>query len=75
MQLKRAIGGYIRGTYKDIIELTLLREAPYCNTCRGCVYDSGMRYRYCWFNWEILPAFDKAIGAECPVEWRLDDES
>ena len=74
MNLKKAKGGYYRGRYEQAIDLTILQETPCCNTCRACVYDSGMRYRYCFFTGEILPAFDKLIGAECPINWRLEDE-
>ena len=73
MQIKRAAGGYYHGTYGGPIPLTLLRESPGCNTCKACVYDSGMRYRYCFFTGEILPVFDKLIGAYCPIKWEEED--
>lgn len=72
MKLKRASGMYYRGEYHGI-PLSILRDAPYCSSCRACVYNSGLRNRYCWLTWEILPMFDCAIGAECPVEWREEN--
>lgn len=69
MQIRKASGGYYHGTYSGSIKLTILQETPCCNTCKACVYDSGMRYRYCFFTGEILPAFDRLIGSQCPIEW------
>lgn len=73
MKIRKAVEGFYRGSYPKG-EISLLKEAPCCQTCKGCVYDSGMRYRYCWFTGEILPAFDKMIGAKCPIEWKDVEE-
>lgn len=68
--MKKANGMYINGTLQTAFTLYLPVDAPTCSYCRGCVYDSGRRTRYCFFTDELLPAFDRCIGAQCPVEWK-----
>lgn len=72
-KIVRASGQYIYGNIDIDMDLSLLADNPACNSCRACVYDSGRRYRYCFFTGEYLYAFDSTIGANCPVNWKVGE--
>ena len=67
--MKQASSMYQTGRFFMEFTVHLPAADPVCSYCQGCIYDTGRRFRYCFFTGEHMPAFDMAIGAECPVKW------
>ena len=40
-----------------------------CSHCRYCAKNSDRLFRYCTDTGEPLPAFDKMVGSQCPMDW------